>query len=212
MTGLVFSRLTVVKRGTKSDKTGQAYWICRCLCGTEIEVGGAELRRGNSRSCGCLQIDAVIAACTTHSGSKRPEYRHWQKMKVRCYDPKSSCFHRYGGRGITVCDRWKDDFPAFFADMGPRPTPQHSIDRYPDPDGPYEPGNVRWATSQEQNRNTSQNHIIEYQGESKPMVEWVELRGMHYSTLKHRLMIAGWSVEDALNKPVRPRRKKSDLV
>jgi len=130
-----------------------------------------------------------------HGLSKTIEYRTWYAMLQRCRNPRNPAFGRYGGRGITVCDRWQL-FENFYADTGPRPTLRHSIDRI-DNDGNYEPGNCRWATTHEQARNRSDNYLIEWRGETRCLSEWCEIVGLTYSTVKGRLD-SGWPVERAL--------------
>lgn len=131
-------------------------FLCRCDCGTEREVAIILLRSGQSRSCGCLQQEANDHAHLVHGharrGAESPEFRTWKAMHQRCYDRSASNYTNYGGRGIAIRDRWRDDFSAFLADMGPKPSPGHSIDRINN-DGNYEPGNCRWATRSEQRRN-----------------------------------------------------------
>jgi hypothetical protein len=116
----------------------------------------------------------------------------------------------YGGRGITVCDRWRESFENFFADMGERPSTKHSIDRYPDNNGNYEPGNCRWATDIQQARNKRTTRYIEYNDIKLPLVEWAESKGIKPATLKKRLR-CGWSIEKALNAPVDHSRIKSHV-
>lgn len=123
----------------------------------------------------------------------------WRTMHQRCSDPRSRSFPDYGGRGITVCERW-NDFEAFVADMGPRPSAQHSIDRI-DPGGPYSPENCRWATPQEQARNRSSNRRVTHQGQTKTVAEWADVAGLLPTTLLWRLD-HGWDVEAALTVPV----------
>jgi hypothetical protein len=122
-------------------------------------------------------------------------------MIDRCTNPNSRMWHRYGGRGIRVCDRWRAGFWEFFADVGPRPSPKHTLDRI-DNDGHYEPGNVRWAMPKQQSRNTRTNKLVEYKGERKPLAEWAEILGMSRVTLGRRLRLPGWSVERAFTEPV----------
>lgn len=154
MTGERYGRLLVVSR---YRCRGAAMWVVRCDCGTEKIVAGGSLRSGDTQSCGCLHKERTSAARTTHGatrGSRTDLYRIWRGIISRCTNPHLSRWPRYGGRGITVCDRWRHDFTAFAADMGPRPSPQHSIDRI-DPDGHYTPGNCRWATALQQRHNRS---------------------------------------------------------
>lgn len=129
--------------------------VCRCDCGTEKECEAAHLKSGRSTSCGCLRKELVSRSKRKHGatvGGKTREYNIWKGMRQRCENPNNDDFDLYGGRGIKVCRRWKD-FANFLADMGPRPTPQHSIDRYPNNDGDYEPTNCRWATPEQQANN-----------------------------------------------------------
>jgi len=125
------------------------------------------------------------------------EYKIWRGIKKRCRQVRN--FPRYAGRGITVCDRWRDSFLAFYADMGPRPSPKHSVDRR-DNDGHYEPNNCRWATETEQKRNFSLNRILTFDGKSMPLIAWCEVVGISEKALRNRIA-RGWPVELALTKP-----------
>lgn len=118
-------------------------------------------------------------------------------MISRCYNEKHHHYANYGGRGITVCQRWRDSFAAFLADVGPRPSPQHSLDRYPDNNGNYEPGNVRWATRSEQQRNRRVNHLLTFQGKTQCVIAWAEELGINPVTIIARLR-AGRTIEEAL--------------
>lgn len=130
-----------------------------------------------------------------------PTYRSWWSMKRRCEDPHDSQYHYYGGRGIQVCAQWRTSFLAFLADVGPRPSLGHSLDRYPDKDGDYKPGNVRWATDTEQNRNRRGVRLLTYQGITCSIPEWAERTGLTAEAIACRLR-RGDSVEHALTAPM----------
>lgn len=198
LTGQTFGDWTVVARGRPRGAEGR-YWLCRCVCGTEREVNGSTLRKGTSRGCGCGVARAVSAANTTHGLSQTPEHRTWIAMRHRCSNPNNKKWNLYGGRGITVDPRW-DDFATFLADMGPKPSRRHSIERRDGTKG-YSPENCYWATPEQQNRNTTRNRTLTFQGETLTVAEWAERKGMRYGSLYARIA-DDWSVEDALTIPV----------
>ncbi len=153
MIGQRFGKLVVVaKAAERPGSKGRYYWSCACDCGSAKDVGRAELIKGDTKSCGCINPRHGMSHSSTH--------KSWTAMIQRCTNPKREAFPYYGGRGITVCERWATSFAAFFADVGERP-PGTSLDRYPDPDGNYEPGNVRWATSLEQALNSRVTKLTE---------------------------------------------------
>lgn len=164
LTGKQFGYLTVLAF-SHSEKTKHHY-RCVCACGEMVTVRGEHLKQGRTVSCGCkkaanakaLGISNEVHGASSSGGSRQasPEYRCWKSMKERCIRPNHKSFARYGGRGIRICERWLrgegglSGFECFMEDMGPRPSLGHSIDRFPNNDGHYEPGNCRWATSSEQ--------------------------------------------------------------
>jgi hypothetical protein len=140
------------------------------------------------------------ARSENHGLCKTPEYRAWAALIQRCTNSRLPKFKIYGGRGITVCDRWRYDFLSFLADMGKRPTPAHSVDRI-DPNGNYEPSNCRWATSQEQQWNRTDNHLVTVDGETLPLSEWGRRLGTSHSVLLRRIQ-RGWSPQRACSERV----------
>lgn len=175
ITGQSFNQLTVIKhvQGTK--------WLCMCDCGKRVERSSLDIRTGKVKSCGCEKSKLLSKAKTTHGMTRTATYRSWLSMRRRCYDKDHPQYRYYGGRGITVCARWRHDFSAFLADMGERPEGT-TIERT-DRDGNYEPANCRWATQKEQMKNTSRS--VEFQG--KTLTQWSEELGIKYATLSYRL-------------------------
>lgn len=156
MIGECFGRLTVVEFAGHVHRSGARYrqWRCRCLCGNEVTAVTGALTTGNTQSCGCRKRDETVARLTRHGGRHTPEYVVWNAMRKRCENPKNAKYADYGGRGILVCERWRD-FANFLADMGRRPSTRHSIERI-DNDRGYEPENCAWVLRETQNRNQRQ--------------------------------------------------------
>ena len=191
--GKRFGKLVAVEELPKQD--GKRVWRLRCDCGGErVTLQKNFASGGMVRSCGC-----DIRRSTTHGLSETPEYRHWINMISRCENPNTPGFDHYGGRGIKVCRRWRSAFTVFYADMGPRPSPDHSLDRI-NVNGNYEPGNCRWATSSEQCRNTRVNKIVTIKGREVTLAEAAENAPVPYNTVLYRLK-RGWRVEDAVSRP-----------
>lgn len=202
MSGQKFGRLTVEKYAN-SDESGNARWLCKCECGNTHIVERKKLLRGNTKSCGCLNKDNLKLGNNRrrHGMAGTKEYRSWSKLKSRCFNEKDAKYPIYGSRGISVCDRWQVSFENFYADMGPAPTHAHSIDRI-DVNGDYRPDNCRWATAKEQARNRTTALMIEYRGEIRSLVEWAEIVGIHWSTLRTRIKELNWPIEKAFNTTV----------
>lgn len=160
LTGQRFGRLTVIELAPKPWRGASSDWLCRCDCGAETIGCSGSLVRGITRSCGCIRRERITAANTTHGLVGTAEYQSWSAMKARCTNSNDPAYPRYGGRGISVCDRWQK-FENFLADMGPRPggnaipwSERTTLDRI-DNDGNYEPGNCRWADWATQRTNKS---------------------------------------------------------
>lgn len=209
LTGQRFGRLRVVR----SEKTEKGLrWLCLCDCGNTPLVASGGMRTGRTRSCGCLHIEATRARRLRHGMSGTTEYRIWKSMVARCENPKRGCWHHYGGRGIKVCARWRASFDLFFADMGHRPSPRHTIDRINN-DGDYEPGNCRWATQAEQLNNKRCNVLLTFNGETLTQSQWARRLGISHGTLSWRVKKHG--VTRALSMPRRAafaRRKAHENV
>lgn len=188
LTGKVFNKWTVIQESKVQKKDSCILWTCVCECGTVKDVRGDQLKQGLSNSCGCYKIEkakaAIIHGASRRSGALK-EYAAWQSMKARCYNPNFDQYYDYGGRGITVCERWLNSFENFFADMGKRPSPKHSLDRFPDTNGNYGPSNCRWATKKEQNSNTRANHFLEYKGRRMIITDWATELGIHLSSIHY---------------------------
>lgn len=190
-----FQRLTVVEMFSNPGKGRTA--LCVCECGTRKIFDLGNLRSGRTRSCGCLNAEARKSR-KTHGLSKTQIYLVWNSMVMRCANPKSIMFHKYGARGVTVCERWRV-FDNFLADMGHRPGAGYTIDRKDNSKG-YEPGNCRWATMKTQQRNRTNNHIIEFQGRSLPLNEMCEMHGIPRERFTARIN-NGWPVDLAITAP-----------
>jgi hypothetical protein len=185
----------LVVQGELHPQGDKRRWLMHCDCGVTIAMLQKSFASGGTRrSCGC-----TVNRHSTHGMSNTPEYRHWINMITRCEYPGATGYQSYGGRGIRVCDRWRKDFAAFYKDMGPRPSPGHSVDRI-DVNGPYSPENCRWATQAVQARNTRVNHRVRLNDRAMPLAEAAGKAPVPYNTVLYRIK-RGWSVDDAVSRP-----------
>ena len=196
LVGRQFGRWTVVEKGP--IRGHNRLWRCVCTCGTQRDVLGFTLRKGASQSCGCLNAERASSRGKHHlSGTS--EYDTWHQMINRCYNSAFIYYPLYGGRGISVCDRWRHSVEHFYADMGPKPSPEHTLERI-DNDASYSPENCRWATKKEQARNRRSTRFLTHNGETLSMAEWAERIGVSPNAMYMRLR-KGWSVERAVTTP-----------
>lgn len=189
------------------NKFGQAQVVCDCDCGNRVTVDRSRMRRGRCSSCGCLRREAGHQRVMTvlkpkHGLHSTVEYRAWSAMKGRCTNPNHKSWKDYGGRGIAVCTRWMSSVVAFFEDMGPRPSPNHSLERVDNTKG-YEPGNCVWATMSTQSKNRRNTIRITAFGETLLLAEWSERTGIPTTVLDSRLRVGRWSAERTVSTPYR---------
>lgn len=196
-------RLVVLHQDAAKPRgaTKHLHWTCLCDCGSKKSIRGSRLVAGLTRSCGCLIVEILSKSTKTHGHSRtgNPSYYAWLALRARCSNKKHASYPDYGGRGITVCERWRK-FENFYIDMGPRPSRLHSIDRI-DNDGPYAPTNCRWATHVEQNDNRRSTVFFELNGVRLSAREWAVRLGIRRRSLIMRRDM-GWSDEKALTTPI----------
>lgn len=186
------------------NKDHIATYLCRCECGKEWVTSGVRIRQGRVNSCGCKRTEHFITHGQCRGISYAPEYNIWRSMLARCKNPNLECYANYGGRGITVCDRWQESFEDFIADVGSRPSPLHTLDRI-DNNAGYEPGNVRWATQDEQNRNKRSNHFLTIDNRTQCVTDWAREFGVPISCFYGRTR-RGWAPEEAIRTPSKRQR------
>lgn len=200
--GQRFGRLVLIGEPF-TGRNSKCVAMCRCDCGKEslhrfMKAAG----RPQSSGCGCDRSELVRKSKTTHGCAGRAnstmEYHAWSGMIARCENANNPAYEDYGGRGISVCQRWRESFEAFLKDMGPRPSGKHTLDRFPSNDGNYEPGNTRWATRIQQNRNRRSNRLITIDGVTRCVVEWSECPGAasHVNIRARKRM--GWPDREAV--------------
>lgn len=203
LTGRKFNKLTVISRAENSNK-GAIRWLCVCECGNQTIVERSNLVKGVIKSCGCYNREIVSERAkknfTTHGLYKTRLYRTLNHILQRCYNPNNNQYKNYGGRGITVCNEWKNDCQAFFIWAISNGYKEGlTIDRI-DNNGNYEPNNCRWVDMKTQANNRRTNRLISYNGQTHTMKEWAIITGINYRTLQDRLK-RGWSDEKALTTP-----------
>ena len=196
ITNQKFGRLTAIRY------LGKSKWECKCDCGNIVDIFGEHLRRGHTKSCGCLlkeiASNKTIERNTTHNKSKTRLYRIYSNMKSRCYNKQHSAYQNYGGRGINICDEWLNSFVVFYdwaMDNGYQD--DLSIDRIDNNKG-YSPDNCHWATSKQQCNNTRSNVYFTYNGKKHTLAEWCSILGLKYFTVYRRIKYYNWSIEKAL--------------
>ena len=196
LTNKTFGRLVAIKRWG-SDKHNKPTWLCRCECGKETIVSGQNLRRGNTKSCGCLSLEINKKQLVKHGLYKSKEYKIWTSMLQRCTNPNASGYEFYGARGISVDPKWLD-FQNFYADMGKRPSSKHSIERI-DNSANYEPCNCKWETANKQaiNKRTRQDNKTGHKG-----IDWYGSRQKWRTriTFNKKTLVLGYfdRIEDAI--------------
>jgi hypothetical protein len=205
--GQRFGRL--VARSHESVLVGKqkrTVWSCDCDCGNTARVLAANLSR--TASCGCLNSEVLARRNRTHGRRRTRLYGVWAGIIARCTYPSQQNYHLYGGRGVVVCPEWRASFEAFAVAVGDPPSGEHSIDRIDNSKG-YEPGNVRWATKEDQANNRRSNRILEHGGRLLTLAQWSRETGIPASLILDRVFKRKWTVHDALTKPPRPIKLKS---
>lgn len=203
ISGQKFGRLTAVER-IDTDKRGELIWLCQCECGNTTKVRSSHLRNGRTKSCGCLKRERTIERNFKHGACQNGEttrlYITWRNMRRRCQDPEEKNYENYGGRGISVCEKWQDfrNFQKWAKNNGYKEDLE--IDRI-DNDGDYCPENCRWVTHQKQSNNKRTNRLIEFNGRVKTLAQWARELDIKYISLYMRLK-RGWSVEKAFTEPI----------
>lgn len=200
LTGQRFGKLLVLCRGDdhiQGNGRHRVAWKCVCDCGNEVVVLGENLRKGASRSCGCFRKDEMSARNSTHRSTNTKLYGVWGSMKARCYNKSVKYYCRYGGRGISVCDEWLNDFESFHDwSVASGYKDGLSIDRINN-DAGYSPENCRWVDCSVQANNRSSNRMLTYNGETHNVTEWAAIKGVSPKTLFNRVY-AGYSDEEVL--------------
>lgn len=193
-----YGRLSILNE--VESKKWKRYFLCKCDCGNETVVSLDNLRSGHTQSCGCLRSDTTTIIKTKHGLYGSRLYRVWADIKKRCLNSKHHSFKDYGGRGIILCNEWKEYLPFYNWAMANGYQENLTIERIEN-NGNYEPGNCKWIPQSEQGKNTRANKIITYNEQSKPLCTWAKELGIKYDVLQLRLS-RGWSIERAFNTPL----------
>lgn len=197
--GEKYNKLTVLKVNNCNDV------LCQCECGKVVKTTAWRLTSGNTKSCGCYKLVALNKRITKHGLARHPLHKTWNNIKSRCYNPKATKYQYYGGKGVVVCDEWRDDFQKFFDwSIANGWRPGLTIDRI-NGDGDYAPQNCRWVDYKTQNNNLSCNHLITWNGETRSVYDWAFVLKMNPKTLSERLR-RGWTIERAFSQAVQQRR------
>ena len=185
--GEQFGFLTV-RRQLRHAKNGKAMWFCSCVCGNTGTFDAHRVKTGKCRSCGCMKRQLIGKSRRTHGESSTPEYRAWYYMLKRCYDPRNPAYANYGGRGIRVCDQWRQrkGLQKFLQDMGRRPSVKHTLERL-DNEGDYSPKNCGWRTRAEQARNRRTTWLLTLGDRTQCLKDWAKEYGVPPTTVAYRL-------------------------
>lgn len=206
LTGQKFGRLTVIRHLERFERKNSTYaWLCECECGKQIQTCASKLQSGHTKSCGCMKAERIGNLNKKYKYSNKRLYGVYKAMLDRCYDSKNPMYKHYGGKGVTVCDEWKNDYDAFAAwafssgyDKDAK-FQECTIDRIK-LNGNYEPSNCRWVTNKKQQQNTSRCRFYEHNGEVHNIAEWAEILGINYKILYRDLADRGLSLPQAMLK------------
>ena len=205
LTGNRYCKLVVIERAENTNR-GEPRWKCKCDCGNITTVKGQNLKHGLVKSCGCLRSESNKSR-TKHGLSNDPLYIKWNSIKVRCYDPSCKSYKDYGGRGIKMCDEWKnsvDEFAKWAYSSGYNE--DLTIERI-DNNGDYCPENCRWVTKMEQAKNRRSNYKIAYNGKTQDLTDWCKDLGLDYKLIHNRIHKSHWSFERAISEPVHAEKR-----
>lgn len=208
LTGRVFGRWTVVSRAGSYKR--ESTWNLVCICGNTKVLRAGMLKNGKSKSCGCLNLEMIVERNKSHGLTGHQVFNKWQSMQGRCYNPRNEKYHRYGGRGITVCQEWRDDFQVFYDwSMANGWSPELTIDRINN-DGNYEPSNCRWTTLEVQSNNKSTTVMVNIYGQTMPLQLAMKQYGACDPSLASSRIKKGWDHEKAITTPPRLGRNHYD--